>query len=69
MHIKVHAEARDLALHVSWLQELSPEVDVALQRHPDISVLALSFPLSFGERVDAILRHWEREHPGTVDRD
>lgn len=56
--------------HLAWIEAL-PGVTVSVQPQPDdpdVSVLHVVTPLDQGqdEDVDQIVRHWERENPGTL---
>jgi ACT domain-containing protein len=68
--VRIRAQPDALLKHLAWIEAL-PGVTVSIRPQPDepsVSVLHVVVPLS-GEQeddVEAIIRHWERENPGTV---
>lgn len=68
--IRINAKPDALLKHLAWIEAL-PSVTVSVQPQPDdpdVSVLHVVAPLDQGqdEDVDQIVRHWERENPGTL---
>jgi hypothetical protein len=58
--------------HLAWIKATGASVSARPQPDdPAITVIRITHPVGVAaeEDVEAILRHWERLAPGTVDRD